>query len=184
MKKMKYLMWFLIVPLLAGMILTDCKKDDDDPPPPAAVDFTVLDARIVEAQDLHDAAVEGTAIGDYEVGSRLALQTAIDAATTIRNTAGVTQSQVDATIVNLQAAIDEFESKKITDVSPENLVAHWLFNGSAADVTGNGNDGTLEAGHVDYGGGPAPQPTADRFGNADFCYHFDQGCNVEVPQPP
>ena len=46
MKKMKYLMWFLIVPLLAGMILTDCKKSDDDPPPPAAVDFAVLDTLI------------------------------------------------------------------------------------------------------------------------------------------
>jgi hypothetical protein len=68
-----------------------------------------------------------------------------------------------------------------TIVAPDALVAHWLFNGNADDASGNGNNGTPTAGHTYFGGGPAPQLAADRFGNADYCYHFDQGCNVEVP---
>ena len=44
---MKYVMWFLIVPLMAGLILTNCKKDDEDPEP-TPVDFTTLDAKITE----------------------------------------------------------------------------------------------------------------------------------------
>jgi uncharacterized protein (TIGR02145 family) len=66
-------------------------------------------------------------------------------------------------------------------VPAENLVAHWLFNGDADDATGNGHNGTPTAGHAWFGGGPAPQLTADRFGNANSCYHFDQGSNIEVP---
>ncbi len=182
MKKMKYLMWFLIVPLMAGLILTNCKKDDDEPTP-VPVDFTVLDALITSAQTLHDGATEGTAIGDYEAGSKAELQTAIDAATTIRNTAGVTQVQVDATIVNLQAAIDEFESKKITEIAPENLIANWLFNGDATDASGNGHDGTLEVGYIMWGEGVV-EPTTDRFGNADYAYMFVDGGNIQVPTNP
>ncbi|MCD4725751.1 MAG: hypothetical protein K8R63_13015 [Bacteroidales bacterium] len=183
MKKMKYLMWFLIVPLLAGMILTDCKKSDDDPPPPAAVDFAVLDTLIVEAQVLHDGATEGTAIGDYEAGSKAELQTAIDLATAVRNTAGVTQAQVDAAVISLQAAIDTFESKKITEIAPENLVANWLFNGDATDASGNGHDGTLELGHENWGGGSVIS-VEDRLGNADYAYMFVDGGNIVVPQDP
>ena len=113
MKKMKYLSWILIVPLLAALILTNCKKDDDDDTPVAA-NLTNIDAKITAAQTLHDGATEGTAIGNYEVGSKAVLQTAIDAATTIRNTGGVTQTQVDAATVNLQQAMDDFDAKKIT----------------------------------------------------------------------
>ncbi|MCK9399262.1 MAG: Ig-like domain-containing protein [Bacteroidales bacterium] len=66
-------------------------------------------------------------------------------------------------------------------VALENLVAHWLFNGDADDATANGHDGTLTMGHAYFGGGAAPQLVADRFGNANYCYHFDQGSNIEVP---
>ncbi|NQT77655.1 MAG: hypothetical protein HQ565_08070 [Bacteroidetes bacterium] len=179
MKKMKYLTWFLIVPLMAGMILTSCKKDDDPPPP---VNFTTLDARITEAQDLHDGATEGTAIGEYEAGSKADLQTAIDLATNVRNTAGL-QSSVDAAVVNLQAAMDTFESKKITEIAPENLIANWMFNGDATDASGNGHDGTLEVGHVNWGAGSVIS-VADRLGNADYAYRFEGGGNIVIPQDP
>jgi len=64
---------------------------------------------------------------------------------------------------------------------PESFAAHWLFNGDATDATGNGHNGTPTAGHPYFGGGAAPQLTTDRFGNANYCYHFDQGANIEVP---
>ncbi|MEA3478354.1 MAG: LamG-like jellyroll fold domain-containing protein, partial [Bacteroidota bacterium] len=178
MKKMKFLTWLLILPLIAGILFSACKKDEDEETP---VNYTALDASITEAQDLHDNAVEGTNIGDYEVGAKAELQDAIDLAKAVRNTSGVTQAQVDAANVALQAAITTFNSKKITEIAPENLVANWLFNGNAEDATANGNDGTPTAGHAFFGGGAAPQLAADRFGNENYCYHFDQGSNIEVP---
>jgi hypothetical protein len=71
--------------------------------------------------------------------------------------------------------------KVIAGLPIENLVAHWLFNGNANDATTNGHNGTPTAGHPFFGGGAAPQLVADRFGNANYCYHFDQGSNIEVP---
>ncbi|MEN8227957.1 MAG: LamG-like jellyroll fold domain-containing protein [Bacteroidota bacterium] len=60
------------------------------------------------------------------------------------------------------------------------LVASYPFNGDATDVTGNGNDGVVTAGYAEWGGG-TPTLTADRFGNADKAYYFDQGGNIEIP---
>jgi len=181
MKSMKYLTWLLILPLFAGIILTGCKDDDEDEPTP--INYTALDASIIEAQDLHDNATEGTNIGDYEAGSKAELQTAIDLATQVRNNPDVTQSQVDAADVALQAAIDTFESKKIEQIAPENLVANWLFNGDATDATGNGHDGTIEDGYVLNGGGSIA-PAEDRLGNAGYAYMFEGGGNIVVGQDP
>ena len=171
------LLWAIILPLSLGLVFSGCKKKSECP----TVTTTVLDASIVSAQTLHDGAVEGTELGQYQAGSKATYQTAIDLATSVRNTDCVTQAQLDAANTNLAAATTTFESKKITDVSPENLVAHWLFNGDAKDATANHNDGTPTAGHPYFGGGPAPSLTTDRFGNANYCYHFDMGSNLEVP---
>lgn len=140
-----------------------------------------LDVTIQQAQAMHDAAVEGTELGQYQAGSKAELQTAIDLAKSVRDNASSTQAQLTAANTNLLAAIATFEAKKVTDVSPDNLVAHWLFNGDAKDATANHNDGTPTAGHAYFGGGAAPSLTTDRHGNADYCYHFDQGSNIEVP---
>jgi hypothetical protein len=140
-----------------------------------------LDVTISQAQALHDAAVEGTGLGQYQWGAKAELQTSIDLAQSIRDMAGVTQEELNAANTNLLAAIAIFETKKITEVSPANLVAQWLFNGNANDATANGNDGTPMAGHAFWGGGAAPSLAADRFGNENYCYHFDQGANIEVP---
>lgn len=140
-----------------------------------------LDVTIKQAQALHDAAVEGTELGQYVAGSKAALQTSIDLAQSVRDLAGVTQTQLNAANTNLQVAIAAFEAQKVTDVSSANLVAHWMFNGNANDATANGNNGTPTAGHAFWGGGPAPALTTDRFNNPSYCYHFDQGCNIEIP---
>ena len=140
-----------------------------------------LDVTIAQAQTMHDAAVEGTELGQYLAGSKAELQTSIDLAKSVRDNPSSTQTQLSAANTNLLAAIATFESKKVTDVSPENLIAHWLFNGDAKDATANHNDGTLTVGHPFWGGGPAPSLTTDRHGNADYCYHFDMGSNIEVP---
>jgi hypothetical protein len=167
----------LILPLSVALFISGCKDDTTCP----TVDYTTLDATIVSSQALHDGAVEGTEIGQYLAGSKAELQTAIDNAKTVRNTNCVTQAELDAANTNLNAAVTVFNSKKVTDVSPDNLIAHWLFNGDAKDATANHNDGTPTAGHTYFGGGAAPSLVADRHGNPSYCYHFDQGSNIEVP---
>jgi hypothetical protein len=172
----------LIIPLVFGMTFSGCKDEDDEPECPT-VDYTSLDQAIAEAQSLHDNAVEGTNPGEYLPGSKAALQTAIDIATEVRNTNCVTQQQLDAAEVALDAAVVTFEEAKVTDVAPGALVAHWLFNGDAADASGNGHDGTVSAGHPNWGGG-LPSLAEDRHGNADYCYRFQDGGNIVVPNSP
>ena len=177
-KKKNFWVLALLIPLTLGIVFQGCKDDEEECP---TVDYTALDAKIQEAQTLHDGAVEGTEIGEYEAGSKAVLQDAIDLAQQVRGTNCVTQVALNNAATALTQAMVDFETGMVTDVSPVNLVAHWVFNGDAADITENGNDGTPTAGHEFWGSGPAPQPAVDRFGNADYCYHFDQGCNVEVP---
>jgi hypothetical protein len=178
MKKRTILMWALILPLGVALFISGCKDDSTNCP---TVTYTTLDATIVAAQATHDAAVEGTELGMYQAGSKATLQSSIDLAQAVRNTNCVTQSELDAAKTNLDVAVATFEAQKITDVSPANLIAHWLFNGDAKDATANHNDGTPTAGHTFWGGGPVPALVADRFDNPNYCYHFDQGCNIEVP---
>ena len=45
----------------------------------------------------------------------------------------------------------------------DGLVAYYPFEGNAKDESGSGNHGTLEGASL----------TADRFGNAEYAYHFD-----------
>lgn len=171
----------MIVPLSLGLFLTSCDKDDEEECP--EVNYTQLDAKIVEAQQTHDAAVEGTNPGEYLAGSKASLQAAIDLAQQVRDTECVTQAQLDNAVVALDEALAQFEENKITDVAPGALVAHWLFNGDATDNSGNGHDGTLSAGHENWGAG-MPVPAIDRHGNADYCYLFQDGGNVVVPNSP
>jgi len=175
--------WFIamMIPLTMGLVFSGCKKDEEEECP--TVDYTQLDETISQAQQLHDNAVEGTLPGEYLEGSKAELQSAIDLAKEVRNKDCVTQQELDAANVSLNEAMNTFESKKITDVAPEALVAHWLFNGDAKDATGNGHDGTPSAGHPNWGGG-MPELATDRFGNADYCYKFDEGANIVVPNDP
>ncbi|MDO8505746.1 MAG: cohesin domain-containing protein, partial [bacterium] len=74
----------------------------------APSDLTALNAAIVSAQSLHDGANEGTTPGEYAVGSKAILQSAINTAALI--TSSEAQSVVDAAVVNLNAAITTFNA--------------------------------------------------------------------------
>ena len=70
---------------------------------------------------------------------------------------------------------------ELTEVDlDDGLVASYPFSGDATDASGNGLNGTVTTGYAGWGGG-TPTLTADRFGNADKAYYFDQGGNIEVP---
>ena len=78
------------------------------------VDKSGLNAAITSAQTKHDAAVEGNENGLYAKGSKAQLQSAIDAAKATANDPNATQQQVDNAKSLLEAAIQVFESKKIS----------------------------------------------------------------------
>jgi hypothetical protein len=86
----------------------------------------------------------------------------------------------------LNAAISTYSSGKIIPVAASALIAYWKFNGNANDSSGNGHNGTLEAGPAGLAAvpGPAPSLTADRFGKANSAYHFSGGGNIVVPFSP
>ena len=78
------------------------------------VDKTDLGLTITHAQSIHDAAVEGSADGQYPTGSKATLQSAINAATTVYNDNSANQSQVNVARINLEAAIADFEAAEIS----------------------------------------------------------------------
>ncbi len=168
----------LLIPLTIGIAFSGCKEDED---PCTPGDKTALGQAITDAQQVHDDAVEGTNPGEYLDGSKAELQTAIDFAQVVYDGQCPTQAQLDSAEAALAAALEAFEAKKITDVNPAALVAHWLFNGDGLDASGNGHDGTAEAGYSKWGGG-TPALAEDRHGNADYCYFFQKGANFVVSQ--
>lgn len=166
---------FLIVPLT----FSACGDDPEE----EAADKTALVALIDEAQTMIDDADIGNLAGQYPQSAVDALQVAVDAANAINDDADATQEQVDATVANLQLAIDTFEESENVEISPENLVAYWKFEGNGDDASGNGLNGTLMPGTTDRfpDGGSNPTATEDRYGESGMALHFAHGANVEVP---
>ncbi|QMV42620.1 S-layer homology domain-containing protein [Cohnella cholangitidis] len=77
------------------------------------VNKSVLTDAISVAQATYGGAVEGTANGQYPIGSKTILHSAIRAATTVVNDTAATQVDVDAAVVTLDAAVTAFEAKRI-----------------------------------------------------------------------
>ncbi|MDF7801033.1 hypothetical protein P4C99_16270 [Pontiellaceae bacterium B1224] len=61
-------------------------------------------------------------------------------------------------------AIDDIEFRPVVETAQDaGLIAHYPFNGSAADESGNGHDGTVNGATL----------VEDRFGNPDSAYDFN-----------
>lgn len=68
------------------------------------------------------------------------------------------------------ALLGIFSNDTLLSQNADSLVAYYLFtNGSAADSSGNGNDGTVNG----------ATSTTDRFGNPNSAFSFD-GVNDEI----
>jgi hypothetical protein len=158
---------------------TACDKEPEVEP----ADKTALVAKIAEAENILDEAVIGKLAGEYTQAVVDELQTAIDAAKLINEDEEATQTQVDATVANLQLAIEDFQASANVEISPEFLVAYWKLAGNGDDASENDHNGTLKAGPTDKfpDGGTEPQPATDRYGEAGQALHFAHGSNVQVP---
>ncbi|MFD0616168.1 beta-N-acetylglucosaminidase domain-containing protein [Paenibacillus sp. GCM10027629] len=107
-------------------------------------DKSALHTAIDVAQAKHDAAVEGSAPGEYALGSKKTLQTAIDAAKAVYDNAAATQAQVDDVVTALDTAVATFEANKA--VALTDYKAMWGFNGNGNDSSPNGFNATLKGG--------------------------------------
>jgi hypothetical protein len=168
--------WLFIFILPLGF--SACGDDPVEEADKAALVTKISDAEAVVAD-----AVVGKLAGQFSQEAIDALNTAIDAAKAINDDELATQVAVDATVSNLQLAMDDFVALANVEISAENLVAYWKFDGDAVDASGNSHDGTLMPGLVARfpDGGDVPTAATDRYGVADMALHFAHGANVEVP---
>lgn len=78
-------------------------------------DFTALTTAITEATTLHDNAVEGEEPGQYPIGSKAILKSAIDEAQALADNTEALQSEVNAGIIALATAVQTFEESVIEE---------------------------------------------------------------------
>ena len=175
----KFLKTTFLWALLIGVAFASCSKKDSTPPPPPA-DKAALQVAVTTAQGLNDNSVEGTKPGQYEVGNKATLTAALTASKLVLADPNATQASINNTTAQLLAAIAAYQGHRINEIAAANLIGFWKMNGNANDSSGNGNNGTVTAGHAYFGAG-TPTLVADRFGRAGFAYHFDKGGNINVP---
>ena len=74
-----------------------------------------LSLLISVAEKLYDSAVEGTKAGEYHKGSKAVFKAAIDKALGVLGDSNSDKAALDAAVVELKAAIDNFNAAKITE---------------------------------------------------------------------
>ncbi|MCR8559579.1 LamG domain-containing protein [Mucilaginibacter sp. BJC16-A38] len=184
MKQPKKIITVIIAVIAVIFSIQSCKKNNNKPNYNS--DKTKLSLQIDSAQTLYSAAIEGKAAGDYSIGSKTVFKTAIDLAVGVKS-GSFTQQEVNNAAANLKRAETAFNTNIIQEVSPDNLVAYWKFDGDTKDASGNGHDGTLKTGWVGSSvatasdGGTLPTLTTDRNGVANMAYAFNNGAYIEVP---
>lgn len=186
MKNVKFKILLFVALIGSISLLQNCSgSDDSDGPTPVTVNKTVLQTTLTAAITLKASTSEGTAVGEYTVGSQATLQTAIDLAQAVFDSPTSTQAQVDAAVVSLNNAIVAYNASIVAEIDPANLVGHWKFDeGSGttvADDSGNNLTGTFGAETMFDPAAANPVWTADRFGTANKALVFDKGAKVTVP---
>jgi hypothetical protein len=174
-----YLLFAIMV--IASISFLSCKKDKT-----TTVVTTALADSITAATTLMNNAVEGVAAGQYQRGSKAALQATITQVQAILIDATSTQVNINSAIANLSAAVALFKTKAIVPIAQANLVAQWTFGEgtgtTVTDASSNHLVGTFMAGHSTIvGRGALPTWTSDRYGVANQALYFKKGAHIEVP---
>ena len=108
-------------------------------------DFTALNDAIAFAQDLLDNAVEGTNNGEYAVGSKAILQTAIDEAQAAANNQAANQIEIDQALDALNQAIADFEAGRVVPPSYLNFDGNDYIRANGFKAVPGGGARTCEA---------------------------------------
>lgn len=185
MRIIKYSFLVTILLISAVTINFSCKKSSASLGT-YTTDKTALQHAIDSLTTVYNNATEGTKPGDYAVGAKAKLDTAIVLAGEVNASDHYTQYQVNNTVYNLLQAGIVFQNYLIQQVASDNLVAYWTFSGNTNDSSGNGHNGILSTNYIGASGaavdgGTLPQLTEDRFGNKNMAYHFTKGATIEVP---
>ena len=173
----------VLVFILTGLLFS-CKKDSTTQNYNA--DKTELKSMIDSLTIVSAQAVEGNKPGQYIPGSKEALDSVIALGQDVYSATNYTQEQVDNALNNLQRAGVTFSTQLLQEVSKENLVGYWKFNGNTNDSSGHNNNGILKTNWTGpstaiVDGGTLPQLVNDRFGNPGSAYYFNNGATIEVP---
>lgn len=185
MFKKKYFRIISILIITIGF-LAACNKNDDVSSNQNA-DKARLTFVIDSLTTVFNTAVEGNQAGQYSLGAKAGLGSAVNIAKEVATLNSYSQQEIDNAVANLIRAALAFNNLLIQDVSPVNLIAFWKFDGDPTDASGNGHDGTLKSGWIGStaatatDGGTIPQLTADRYGVANKAYNFSNAANIEVP---
>ena len=184
----------LLALLFGGLFLiASCSSDDDPAPVVPTVDTAALVALNASTKILLDNAVEGSAEGQYIIGSKAPLQEVLDASVALVANPAATQSQINAMTVNLTAAVAKFKTQLVTPIDPANLVGQWTFDEgtgtSVKDYSTTGANGTFGSAVAGLGGPDAgstgtalPTWTTDRYGKANKALAFNNGAKIMLPE--
>ena len=106
------------------------------------IDRTQLASTISVANSLYSSATEGYNRGQYIVGSKATLQTAINNAKAVYEKISVTQQELDVTQETLQIAIEQFKASIITADKSNLLLTIAKANQAIAKANGNTGSGS------------------------------------------
>ncbi len=107
---------------------------------PGVVNKSMLASTIAEANTLYSSAVEGVSKGNYPVGSKAELYSAITSAQVVNMSTTATQDGVDAAVLALQSAIATFQSLVIT--VDKSLLISTINMANTSLAKSDGNTGT------------------------------------------
>ena len=83
---------------------------------PLVIDIQGLADLVDSAQAIHDAAAEGSGVGEYPEGSKAVFKQAIDSAQAVLDDENATQAEISMAYVLLMEAMEAFEGSKITGI--------------------------------------------------------------------
>ncbi|MCQ2607057.1 MAG: glycosyl hydrolase family 8 [Bacteroidales bacterium] len=106
------------------------------------VNKSSLTFAITNANTLYNGAVEGIEKGNYPVGSKATLMTAITTAQAVESNASASQTEVDAAKAALTKAVDAFKASMITVDKSQLIYQINLANAALAKAEGNTGDGS------------------------------------------
>ena len=188
LKTMRSNKYILLLILLSGIFsgsMISCKKSSSAPDYHS--DKTRLKSVIDSLTAVSEASVEGNKPGQYIPGAKEALDSVIGLGQSVYSANNYTQEEVNNALNNLLRAGNTFSTQLLQQVSVENLMGYWKFNGNANDSSGHQHDGMLktnwtgpDASHA-VDGGTLPQLVTDRFGQPNSAYYFEKGATIEVP---
>ncbi|TWO34689.1 LamG domain-containing protein [Seonamhaeicola sediminis] len=119
----------VLIPLVMVFFTVSCGDDDA---PTQSFDIAQLQSRIAEAENLIATGVEGINAGDYQPGSKDALQDVVNWIYK-RIESSKSQADIDDAVIKLNAAIDKFLVSVVSEAFP------WIQHGVGSSIEFSAN---------------------------------------------